>query len=100
MARDDSYSSLEITADSVKFSKSRFGKHRLAMLQRLKADALDNAMNLQLSDSVRAHQATVAATFQKVIDVFVVAEKISDDPKLKKRLHDAASERSKKQKDV
>lgn len=89
----DNYASDMITKDAVDFAQSRFGKHYLERLHKAKQRALDDAMDLEMSDSYRVHRASQAKAIQSEIDYFATAQRVYDDPALMKKLRDKVLKR-------
>lgn len=82
----DKYDPLQLVQDANTFAKSKFGQHYLERLAKAKQRELGAAMNLALSDGLRAHAATKAATVQAEMDYFDTAKKVQETPSLLKRL--------------
>lgn len=96
----DNYTSDQITRDAVAFAESQFGQHYLARLEKAKKRALDDAMDLDLSDTYRVHRASQAASKQDEIDYFATAQRVYDDPSLMKKLRDKVLKRREADKEL
>lgn len=82
----DKYTSEAITRDADAFAKSVFGQHYLARLEKAKARAIDDAMNLEMNDSYRANRASQAAAVQAEINYFTTAQTVAANPSLMAKL--------------
>lgn len=80
------YNPIELSKDAVDFANSRFGKHYMARLERLQKRHLDAAMDIDYSDSYRAHRASKAAALASQLEFFQIAQTIQDTPSLLNRL--------------
>lgn len=85
---DSKYGTSDIVNDATSFASSRFGKHYLERLASKKGDALNAAMNMDFTDSYRAHSATVAKSVQDELDYFEAVQRIKNNPSLMKTLAD------------
>lgn len=91
------YTGEQITRDAVAFAESRFGKHYLRRLKSARQRALEEAEDLTFTDSYRANRASQAAAVRAEIDYFATAKKIKNDPKLMRKLIEAARNRKQKE---
>lgn len=82
------YNALELSQDAVKFAGSRFGKHYLSRLKKLREGHLAHAMDMALTDSYRANSASKASAVDAEIEFFQIAQTIQNTPSLLKRLRD------------
>ena len=86
----DEYTTLQKAQDAREFAESRFGKHYIARLKSLRADALTAAQDISYTDSFRAHKATQASVLSQEIEYFRIAQVIQKNPsmmaKLKERI--------------
>lgn len=80
------YNTVTRAGHAVEFAQSQFGLHYLARLETAKARHLKVVMNLSLSDSVRAHAGTSAATVQSELDYFTNSQLVLTDPTFLARL--------------
>ena len=80
------YDPIDLSQDATRFANSRFGKHYLARLERLKTVHLTAAMKVDFTDSYRAHRASKAAAIDSELEFFRIARTIQESPSLLKRL--------------
>lgn len=87
------YDPATIASDATAFAESRFGKHYLQRLTEAKERALRAAMNVELTDSQRAHAGTEAAVYEAEFGYFQTAQTITKDSSMLKRLRDGFQKR-------
>lgn len=86
MAKNDAYDALTLSQDATTFAKSRFGKHYIARITRLREGHLEVAQNMEFTDSYRANSASKASALGAELEFFNIAQTIQTEPTLLERL--------------
>lgn len=86
MAKEALYDALTLSEDAQRFARSRFGRHYIKRLKKLRESHLDAAMSMEYTDSFRANSASKAAAIGAEIEFFKIAQTIQSTPSLRQKL--------------